>query len=108
MKKPFVVVAVLVLCLSQAQAGLMSTFTLKPGNSKYLTGGDLRVCNDIESTSSATVAMRSGGMVYLQPGSCFNEWGMMLSFSNKGEGTVTIHYRSISKNNGRCPGRHDF
>jgi len=108
MKKPFIVVAVLILCLSQAQAGLMNTFTLKPGNSKSLTGGDLRVCNDSESTSSATVTMRSGGMVYLQPGRCFNEWGMMLSFSNEGKGIVIIHYRSIAKNNGRLPGHHEF
>ena len=108
MKKLFISVAVLVLCLSQAQANLMNAFTLKPGNTKSLTGGDLRVCNDSESTSSATVAMRSGGMVYLRPGQCFNEWGMMLSFSNDGQGILTIHYRSISKNNGRCPGRHDF
>jgi hypothetical protein len=70
MKKLFILVAVLVLCLSQAQAALMNTFTLKPGNTKSLTGGDLQVCNDSESTSSATVAMRSGGMVYLQPGRC--------------------------------------
>src|SRR5215510_11299179 len=108
MKKLILLVAGLILCLSQAQAALMNTFTLKPGSHKSLTGGDLRVCNDLESTSSATVAMRSGGMVYLQPGRCFNEWGMMLSFINEGMGIVTIHYRSISNNIGRCPGHHDF
>jgi hypothetical protein len=52
--------------------------------------------------------MRSGGMVYLEPGQCFNEWGPMLTFHNEGKGAVNINYRSISKNNGRCPGHHDF
>lgn len=108
MKKLFIVVAILALGLCQAEAALMNFFSLKPGASKSLNGGDLRVCNDLESTSSATVAMRSGGMVYLQPGRCFNEWGMMMTFSNEGKGTVLINYRSIAKNNGRFPGHHDF
>jgi hypothetical protein len=108
MRKFFFFIAVSVLCLAQADAALMNTFVLKPGGKKSLMGGDLRVCNDAESTSSATVGMRAGGMVYLQPGRCLNEWGMTLSFVNEGKGIVTIHYRSIAKNNGRLPGHHDF
>ena len=75
---------------------------------KALHGGDLRVCNDEVSAGAVTVMVRPNGMVYLAPGSCFNEWGSMLTFRNDGSGVVTIRYRSIAKNNGRCPGQHGF
>jgi hypothetical protein len=32
----------------------------------------------------------------------------MLTFRNEGSGVVILRYRSISKNNGRCPGQHGF
>ena len=70
---------------------------------KALHGGDLRVCNDEVSAGAVTVMVRPNGMVYLAPGSCFNEWGSMLTFKNDGSGAVIVRYRSISKNNGRCP-----
>ena len=92
-----------------AQAALMVTLVLQPGSpEKALHGGDLRVCNDEGSAGAVTVMVRPNGMVYLAPGSCFNEWGSMLTFRNDGSGVVTIRYRSISKNNGRCPGQHGF
>jgi hypothetical protein len=95
--------------LPEAQAALMNTFVLKPGSpEKALYGGDLRVCNDVESTGAATVTVRPEGMVYLSPGRCFNEWGSMLTFKNEGSGVVILHYRSIAKNNGRVPGQHEF
>jgi hypothetical protein len=107
MKRFFAIGAVLAIgVLPEAQAALMNSFTLKPGAHKSLTGGDLRVCNDAESASSATVQVRDSGMVYLQPGRCMNEWGMMLTFVNDGKEPLTIRYRSISKNNGRVPGHH--
>ena len=95
--------------LPAAQAALMDTLVLEPGSpEKALHGGDLRVCNDGESAGAVTVKVRPSGMVYLAPGSCFNEWGSMLAFRNEGSGVVILRYRSISKNNGRCPGQHGF
>ena len=106
MKKLLVAVAILAMAvLPEAQAGLMNTITLNPGSPpKPLYGGDLRVCNDSESTGAVTVTIRPGGMVYLQPGRCFHQWGPMLTFTNDGKGIVIVHYRSIAKNNGRVPG----
>ena len=103
-------IAVLALCpLPAAQAALMDTLVLEPGSpEKGLDGGDLRVCNDGESTGAVTVDVRPSGRVYLEPGRCFNEWGSVLTFRNEGGGVVIVHYRSISKNNGRCPGQHGF
>ena len=95
--------------LPTAQAALMDSFVLEPGSpEKALHGGDLRVCNDGKSAGAVTVLVRPNGIVYLAPGSCFNEWGSMLSFRNEGSGVVIVRYRSISKNNGRCPGQHEF
>jgi hypothetical protein len=103
-------IAVLALgLLPEAQAALMDTLVLEPGSpEKALHGGDLRVCNDGKSAGAVTVLVRPNGKVYLAPGSCFNEWGSMLSFRNDGSGVVIVRYRSISKNNGRCPGQHEF
>jgi len=110
MRRFLIGIAVLALGLSpEAQAALMSTFVLKSGSpGKELYGGDLRVCNDGESAGAVTVKVRPSGMVYLEPGRCFNEWGSVLTFRNDGSGAVIVHYRSISKNNGRCPGQHGF
>ena len=106
MKRLLAAAAVLALSLlPEAQAALMNTIVLKPGGlPKPLYGGDLRVCNDTDSTDAVTVKVRPEGMIRLAPGSCFNEWGPMLTFINEGSGVVVIHYRSISKNNGRVPG----
>jgi hypothetical protein len=84
-------------------ATLFNRFVLSAGQTKELYGGDLRVCNDRNSTGSARVSVRPTGTLLLAPGRCFNEWGPM-TFANEGSGTVTIVTRSISKNNGRCPG----
>ena len=114
MKKPLVIAATLASFLvmgdrgefaDDAAAGTLFTYyQLPPGASKQLYGGDLRICNDSGSTGSARVSVRPTGFLLLAPGSCFNEWGPTLSFANEGSGTVTIVTRSISKNNGRCPG----
>jgi hypothetical protein len=110
MKRFLIGIAVLALgLLPEAQAGLMNTFMLKPGSpEKPLYSGDLRVCNDEKSAGAVTVDVRPSGRVYLEPGRCFNEWGSVLTFRNEGGGVVIVHYRSISKNNGRCPGQHGF
>ena len=95
--------------LPAAQAALMDTLVLQPGSpEKALHGGDLRVCNDEVSAGAVTVMVRPNGMVYLAPGSCFNEWGSMLTLRNEGSGEVIVHYRSIAKNNGCCPGHYGF
>ena len=95
--------------LPEAHAALMNSFVLKAGSpEKALYGGDLRVCNDGESAGAVTVNVRPNGIVYLAPGSCFNEWGSVLTFRNDGSGEVIVHYRSIAKNNSRCPGHHGF
>jgi hypothetical protein len=106
MKRLLVAVAALAMAaLPEARAALMNTITLKPGSlPQTLYGGDLRVCNDTDSTGAVTIKVRPEGMISLAPGSCFNEWGPMLTFINEGSGVVVIHYRSISKNNGRVPG----
>ena len=95
--------------LPAAQAALMDTLVLQPGSpEKPLYSGDLRVCNDEKSAGAVTVDVRPSGRVYLEPGRCFNEWGSVLTFRNDGSGEVIVHYRSIAKNNGRCPGHHGF
>jgi len=114
-KKPLVIAATLACFLVMGDRGgfgddavagtLFTYYRLPPGASKQLYSGNLRICNDRGSTGSARVSVRPTGSLLLAPGSRFNEWGSTLSFANEGGGTVTIVTRSISKNNGRCPGR---
>ena len=94
--------------IAPAHTALMNTLVMTPGSHpKALYSGDLRVCNDSESTGSLTVHVRPEGMVYLEPGECMDEWGPMLTLVNDGSGIVIVHYRSISKNNGRVPGKQE-
>ena len=92
--------------LPEARAGLMNTIIFYPGSPpKPLYGGDLRVCNDFEQHGCRHRDHPSGrhGLSFSR-GSCFHQWGPMLTFANDGKGIVILHYRSIAKNNGRVPG----
>ena len=84
--------------LPEAQAGLMNTITLYPGSApKPLYGGRSASVQRLREHRAVTVTVRPGGMVSLQPGRCFNEWGPMLTFTNDGKGIVIVHYRSIAR-----------
>jgi hypothetical protein len=84
-----------------ASAAGFGSVTLQSGESRDvpLTGfggyQQVRVCNDAESISSVSVAIRPRDQHLLQPGLCTENSGDALDLQNRGAGPATIVFKSL-------------